>query len=153
VIHPAGRDVRGIEQVRLETGPTKQTRQLHPIVQRRADPRMSTTGVIRPCLRNEQLTAARRESSLSRPPHHEHGQIPQQHEMNQRQQQPFGECAQFLTRHPAGKGDFALCQEADHSRQRIRREPHVRVHENQPGMIRSLRQHMTRVLFAAPTSR
>ena len=102
---------------------------------------------------DEQLPAPRAKARRHRPPHRRDRQEPQQHEMDQRQQQPLRPRHRYLPRESARQPDRMTLHEPGHARHRVRRQPHIRVHEHHQLVPRQPGQHVAGVLLARPARR
>ena len=114
---------------------------------------MTPRGPIRRPPRNEQLPAPGAQPHAHLPPHHPHRQIPQQQKMDQRQQQPLRPRHHHLPRKPARQPHLVPLHEPRHPPHRIRRQPHIRIHEHHQLMRRQPPQNMAGMLLPRPPGR
>ena len=87
LIHSAGRQSGGIEEIRRESALAKFFRQPQPFVNPLANRAVTAALPIRRRVGDEELSATRAISGMSRPPHAMEGQEAEKQEVNERNEQ------------------------------------------------------------------
>jgi hypothetical protein len=154
MIHAAAEAFRRIKQVRAKPRRAKRPRKRDGIVNRPGHCRMASHRPVSLRPHREQLPTRRRETRIGSRAHPLQRQKPEQHEMNQRDNQPLQPRHCHLPRHAARERDACFVHELRDLCQRIRRaDSHVGVGENEQLALRGFRQLLTGKILSHPAPR
>ena len=138
-IHPASRQRGNVRQVRPVSMRPKQPWQQQPVMHRLFDLHMPAARKVVFTPHHQELPAPRCKRRIGPAPHPSQRQKSQQHKVNQRQQQPLQPRPRHLPRKPAHQPITSALEEANHPRQRLRLQPHIRIHKTHHLMLCHMR--------------